>query len=171
MSKKENRHLDDPELSTRELKRRFVPLVVQFMEEIEVKTKDVTVTKRFPFRYDVRNDMLHLFITSSEDTVSTPGFEGVYIDYHPETKRIVGMTFLAFQKRFLQKPEVANDVRMAWAKNRWKFKIISYLESFAGLFGISLEEIENRQAQRAVESWVDWHKENPGELELIGVTA
>jgi len=162
---------DEIELSTRELNRKFVPLILQFAEDLEARMKGFSETKKLPFRYDLRNDMLHLFIASSENTISSPGFDGVFIDYHPETKCIVGITLLGYQDNILPSLEGTEKVIEAWHKLRWKLRLLACAESFAGLFGISMEDIENRQAKTAVKNWIEWHKENPTKLALAPAPA
>ena len=113
--------------------------------------------------------MLHCFVASSEGTISSPGHKGIYVDFDPAMRRIVGITVLGFQRNLLPQLEGADDVTKAWHKIRWKLRLLAGLESFAGFFGISFEDLKTEQVQDVVGSWIDWYKENPTKLELMPV--
>ena len=172
MTKKIKHPFEATELSTRQVNRYVKPLVLRFQEELRGKMDEAKKTKeagKVPFRYDLRNDMLHLFVASSEGVISSPGYKGVYVDFDPVTHRIVGMTFLGFQSNILPQLEGVDNVKQAWRRSGWKLQLLSWLESFAGLFSITLEELQKKQSKDAVESWVDWYEENPTKLELMPV--
>lgn len=172
MTKKIKHPFETPELSSRQVNRYVKPLVLQFQEELSRKMEQAKKTKepgKVPFRYDLRNDMLHLFIASSEGVISSPGYKGVYVDFDPAARRIVGMTLLGFQSNILPQLEGVDNVKQAWRRSRWKLQLLAWLESFAGLFGITLEQLQKKQAEEAVKTWVDWYEENPTKLELMPV--
>lgn len=172
MTKKVKHPFETPELSSRQVNRYIKPLVLHFQEELRTKMEEAKKTKelgKVPFRYDVRNDILHLFVASSEGVISSPGYKSVYVDFDPVRHRIVGMTFLGFQSNVLPQLEGADHVKQAWRKGQWKLRLLSWLESFAGFFGITFEELQKKQTKDAVESWVDWYEKNPTKLELMPV--
>lgn len=171
MTKKVKHPFEPPELSSRQVKRNIVPLVCRFQEELRAQLNEIKRTRKFPFRYDVNNDMLHLFVASSEGVISSSGHKGVYIDFDPMTHRIVGMTILGFKHKVLHQLEGADDAKEAWRKAGWKLGLFAWIESFAGFFGITLEQLGQKEAKDAIETWVDWYEQNPAKLELMPVAA
>jgi uncharacterized protein YuzE len=89
--------------------------------------------REIPFDYDDVEDVMYFTLGTSDEAVTVPLAEGLYVDIDAETEQVVGIELIRFKERFCQQyPEL----RQAWETvQRAERKV---LESFSSMAQVGL---------------------------------
>ena len=89
--------------------------------------------REIPFDYDAAEDVVYFTLGTSDEAVTVPLAEGLYVDIDAETEQVVGIELIRFKERFCQQyPEL----RQAWETVQQAERKV--LESFSSLVQVSL---------------------------------
>ncbi len=88
----------------------------------QIKVRDI------PFDYDEAEDIIYFTLGPSDEAITVPLDEGLYVDIDTESNRLVGIELIRFRKSFCQQyPELER----AWESVRQAER--EFMESFANL--------------------------------------
>ena len=93
----------------------------------QIKVRDI------PFDYDEVEDIIYFTLGPSEEAITVPLAEGLYVDLDTESDRLVGIELVRFRESFCQQyPELGR----AWESVRQAEQ--EFMESFVNLAKVNI---------------------------------